>query len=208
MQNPLFRITFILIFLSLPMNITLSWDLFVVVFFVVIVAYSLIIGRDNTLKVILGTYVAMLAADASGTLFAKYLGGSALFMKILKFAAVGNEAESVIFIKVLIFVGLVILFAVRGAFEVDTVDDRSVAIRTVLSVVYAVMSAGLIISAILVFVSGVPLIGGGSAETTTTALWDVYNQSRLIKTFVDNSNLWFSIPAISFLVHSFYSHKE
>lgn len=189
------------------MNITLSWDLFVVVFFVVIVAYSLIIGRDNTLKVILGTYVSIIAADAGGALFAHYLSGSALFMNILKFAAVGNEQEAVVFIKVIIFVTLVILFAVRGAFQVDTVDDRSIAIRTVLSLVYAVLSAGLIISAILIFVSGVPLIGGGSTETTTTALWDVYNQSQLIRGIVNNSTLWFSLPALTFLIHSFYTTK-
>jgi len=30
-------------------------------------AYNLIIGRDNTLKVILGTYVAGFAADALGS---------------------------------------------------------------------------------------------------------------------------------------------
>jgi len=58
------------------MNITLSWDLFVIVFFVVILAYSLIIGRDNTLKVVVGTYISMIAADAGGALFAKYLSGS------------------------------------------------------------------------------------------------------------------------------------
>lgn len=190
------------------MDITLSWDLFVIVFFVVILAYSLIIGRDNTLKVILGTYVSMIAADAGGTLFSKYLSGSELFMKILKFAAVGNEQEAVVFVKVILFVALVILFAVRGAFEVDTADDRSILVRTILSMVYAVLSAGLIISAILVFVSGVSLVGGGSTETTTTALWDVYNQSGMIRTIVDNSNLWFSMPALAFLIHSFYSRRE
>lgn len=191
------------------MNITLSWDLFVIVFFIVILAYSLIIGRDNTLKVILGTYVSMIAADAGGALFAKYLSGSELFMKILKLAAVGTEQEAMVFIKVIIFVVLLILFAVRGAFEVDTSDDRSVIVRTILSVVYAILSAGLIISAILVFVSGVSLIGGGGGDQTTiTALWDVYNQSQMIRMIVDNSNVWFSLPALAFLIHSFYSHKE
>jgi len=190
------------------MDITLSWDLFVIVFFIVILAYSLIIGRYNTLKVILGTYVSMIAADAGGALFAKYLSGSELFMKILKLAAVGTEQEAMVFIKVVIFVVLVILFAVRGAFEVDTSDDRSVIVRTILSVVYAVLSAGLVISAVLVFVSGVSLIGGGGDETTVTALWDVYNQSQMIRTIVDHSSLWFSLPALAFLIHSFYSHKE
>lgn len=189
------------------MNITLSWDLFILVFFIVIIAYSFIIGRDNTLKVILGTYVSMIAADTGGSLFGQYFSGSALFMKLLKFAAVGNEQEAVIFTKVAIFVVFVILFAVRGAFEVNTVADRSAPIRLVLSAIYAVMSAGLIISAILVFVSGVSFVGGG-AETTDAGLWDIYNKSHLVRTMVRNSYLWFSLPALSFLIHSLYTKKE
>jgi hypothetical protein len=190
------------------MDIRLSWDLFVVVFFVIIVAYSLIIGRDNTLKVILGTYVAALAADACGNLFGLYFSGSELFLKILKLAAVGSEQEAVVFVKVLVFVVLVILFAVRGAFEVQTVDDKSAAIRMVLSGLYAVMSACLIISAILVFVSGVSFIGGGSPETTGSALWGIYNKSQLIRLIVNNSYILFAVPALSFLVHSLYSTKK
>ena len=190
------------------MDIKLSWDLFVVVFFVIIVAYSLIIGRDNTLKVILGTYVAALAADACGNLFNMYFSGSEFFIKILKFAAVGSEDEAVVFVKVLVFAVLVILFAVRGAFEVQTIDDRSAAIRMILSVLYALMSACLIISAILVFVSGISFIGGGSPETTGTALWGIYNKSQLIRLIVNNSYLLFAIPALSFLVHSLYTTKK
>ena len=190
------------------MDIRLSWDLFVIVFFVIIVAYSLIIGRDNTLKVILGTYVAMLAADATGNLFGQYFTGSAFFLKILKMAAVGSEDEAIIFAKVLVFVILVILFAVRGAFDVQTIDDRSPSIRMVLSVLYAVMSAALVISAILVFVSGVSFIGGGSSETTGAALWGIYNKSQLIRLIVNNAYLIFALPAFAFLVHSLYSTKK
>ncbi len=192
------------------MNISLSWDLFVIVFFVVIVAYSFIIGRDNTLKVILGTYVSIIAADAAGSLFATYFAGSALFLNILKFASVSNEQEAVVLVKVTIFVVLVILFAVKGAFEVDTVDDRSAAIRMVLSVIYAVMSAGLIISAILVFVSGVPLISNnvGAITVANGGLWDIYTKSALIRNIVQHSHLWFSIPALSFLIHSLYTDHE
>lgn len=189
------------------MNISLSWDLFVIVFFVVIVAYSFIIGRDNTLKVILGTYVSMIAADAGGNLFADYFAGSQMFMKLLNFASVNNEQEAVVFVKVIVFVVLVILFAVRGAFIVDTVDDRSAAIRLVLSVLYAVMSAGLIISTILVFISGVSLVGGGDFGTDN-ALWGIYDSSNMIRSIVNNSHLWFSMPALSFLIHSLYTKKE
>ena len=189
------------------MNIDLSWDLFVVVFFVVIVAYSFIIGRDNTLKVILGTYVAMIAADAGGNLFADYFSGSAVFVKLLDFASVGNEQEAVVFVKLAIFVVMVILFAVKGAFEVDTVDDRSALIRLVLSVVYAVLSAGLIISTILVFISGVSLVSGGDFAQGN-ALWGIYDSSEFVRSIINNSHLWFSLPALSFLIHSLYTHKE
>ncbi len=140
------------------MNITLSWDLFVIVFFIVIMAYSFIIGRDNTLKVILGTYVAMIAADSGGILFGKYFTGSLMFNKILALTSIGSEEEVVVLIKVAIFVIFVILFAIRGAFEVNTLADRSPFIRLVLSAIYAIMSAGLIISTVLVFISGVSIV--------------------------------------------------
>lgn len=188
------------------MNIVLSWDLFVVVFFVVIVAYSFIIGRDNTLKVILGTYVAMIASDATGNMVQEYFTGSPIFLKFLEYAMVGNEVEAVIFLKVLVFVILVILFAVRGAFYVETVDDRSALVRLGLSVTYAVLSAGLIISTILVYISGISFIGGDSGANL--ALWNLYNQSNMIRSIVLYSHLWFSIPALAFLIHSLYSHRE
>jgi hypothetical protein len=190
------------------MDIQLSWDLFIIVFFVVIVAYSFIIGRDNTLKVILGTYVAALAADSAGNIFQKYFAGSEAFNKILKFADLSADEEAVVFVKVIVFISLVILFAVRGAFFVETSDDRSVIIRMILTALYACLSAGLIVSVILVFVSGISFIGGGSAETTGTALWEIYSQSQLIRLMVGNSYFWFSVPALAFLIHSLHTKHE
>ncbi|MFA5820629.1 MAG: hypothetical protein WC873_00735 [Candidatus Gracilibacteria bacterium] len=190
------------------MQIALSWDLFVLVFFVVIVAYSFIIGRDNTLKVILGTYVAALAADASGSLFAQYFGGSALFKEILDLMQLGNETQVAVFIKVLVFVILVILFAVRGAFSVNTSDDSSAVVRLGVCIIYAVLSAGLIVSIILVFVSGVTFIGGGNPETTTTALSVITNQSPLIRMMLTNAYVWFALPAIAFLIDSLTTKSQ
>lgn len=190
------------------MDIQLSWDLFVIVFFIVIVAYSFIIGRDNTLKVILGTYVAALAADALGSIFGKYFSGSEAFMKMLSFANLGDDNEAIVFVKVVSFVAMVILFAVRGAFAVETVDDRSAPIRLVLSFLYAGLSAGLIISIILVFVSGISFVGGGNDLTTGTALWDIYNASDMVRSIVANSYFWFSAPALAFLIHSIYSTRS
>jgi len=187
------------------MDIQLSWDLFVLVFFIVIVAYSFIIGRDNTLKVILGTYVAAIAADASGNLFGIYFGDSTFFSKILSMVSIGNAEEVVILVKVLIFVGLVILYSVKGAFAVKTIDDRSSIIRLVLMGLYALMSASLIVSVILVFVSGISLVGSGNAESAQAALRSLSERSEMITFLLNNAYFLFAIPALSFLIHSFYS---
>lgn len=190
------------------MDITLSWDLFIIVFAVVIMAYSLIIGQDQTLKVILGTYVSAVAADAGGQLIGTYLGGSQLFMNLLKMVSVSNDDDATIIVKVSIFVVFVILFAVKGAFEVDVSDDRHGLVRLFVSVLYGIMSAGLIISSILIFVSGISFVGGGSALTVRSALSPIYNQSEIVKWMVQYTYFFFSIPALTFLFHSFHSAKE
>lgn len=189
------------------MNIVLSWDLFILAFFIVIIAYSFIIGRDNTLKVILGTYVAILAADAMGAFFGEYFTGSVLFVKILESASVNTNAEAVIFVKILVFIVFVILFAVRGAFNVETSDDKSALVRMVMTFLYGILSAGLIVSAVLAFISGVSFIGGGSTQTTETALWAIYNNSEVIRAMIKYTYGWFSVPALAFLLHSLHTHK-
>lgn len=186
------------------MNVSLSWDLFVVVFFVVITAYSFIIGTNSTLKVILSTYVAAIAADATGVMLSKGLDGSELFASLLDFASVNNGEESVVFVKVLVFVGLVILLSVKGDFEIAIAEDRSWIIRTIINAIYAVMSAGLVISVILVFVSGVSFVSLSDPEAARAALQALSNQSEIIASMIRGTYLWFALPALAFVVHSFY----
>jgi len=193
------------------MNIQLSWDLFVVVFFTVIISYSFIIGRDNTLKVILGTYVSAIAADALGNIFGNTITTSPVFMRLLKSMMIESPEEAGIFIKVMFFVLFVILFAVRGAFYVEVVRDRSAGVRLVLSILYAVFSAGLIISIILVFVSGVSFIGGSSQAlnlASNPTLNELVKQSEIIRIMLKYAYVWFFAPALAFLLHSFYSTKK
>ena len=49
------------------MNVTLTWDLFIIVFFAVIITYSFIIGRREAIKIIIATYIAIVAVQGSGT---------------------------------------------------------------------------------------------------------------------------------------------
>ena len=186
------------------MDLKFSWDLFILVFFVIISSYSLIIGKNNTIKVLLGSYVALVAADAIGGLVSHYFMGTQMFVAVAREAQMPGDEEAVIFLKVLVFVLMVILFAVRGAFVVDTHRGNSVA-SFMLHLVYSVLSAGLIISTILVLISGVSVIGGGG--TVSEALTSLTDQSFLVKNMVYYHKVWFAAPALVFLLHSFVGDR-
>ena len=187
------------------MDLKLSWDLFIVVFFVIIVAYSLIIGRDNTIKVILGTYVALVCADAIGGLIGQYFGGTVILAQMAHEARFTGVDEAIVFTKVLIFILMVILFAVKGAFDVGTARNSSV-VGLVLHLFYSICSAGLILSSVLVLVSGVSILSGGGA--VNEALSQISNNSILVSAILHYHNLLFAIPSVAFLVHSLKGGEE
>jgi len=188
------------------MNLHLSWDLFILVFFAVVVAYSFIIGRNQTLKVILGTYVSILCADGLGNLFAKYLAPSQAFLRFMKLFAVGSEDQAVIFFKVLIFLVLIVLISVRAMFTVESEEHGPMSIRIVVLFLLGLMSAGLMMSTVLVFISGASLIG--TDITGGNILLEVYNDSRLVRIMVDFANVWFFLPGITFIILGFLHKKS
>lgn len=187
------------------MNLNLSWDLFIFVFFGVIVAYSFIIGRNQTLKVITGTYVAILCSDALGNLFAKYFVSSDQFLKVLSLFSIGDAAQAVAFFKVLMLITLVVLIAVRGTFDYATEDNNPMPMRMTLSFVLGLMSAGLMMSAMLIFISGGSLII--DAALANNPLTEIYGTSKFVRIMVDYANFWFFIPGIALVFVSLFTKK-
>lgn len=205
----------------------LSWDLFLLAFFAVVIAYSFIIGKNQTLKVILGTYVAILCADGLGNIFAKYFVSSKAFLKFLAFFAVANEQQAIAVFKVIVLLVLVVIIAVKGLYHVETDEQGALSLRFMMVALLGVLSAGLMISTVLVFISGTSLIGGnvgtdllasatGGAVSTGIAgspidkniLQEVYNSSRLIRIMLDYANFWFFLPGVAFVVMSMLEKKS
>jgi hypothetical protein len=50
------------------MNVTLTWDLFIIVFFAMVMAYSYIIGRHQAAKIIFASYIAIIAVQGLGNI--------------------------------------------------------------------------------------------------------------------------------------------
>ena len=187
------------------MNINLSWDLFIVVFFAVVTAYSFIIGRNQTLKVITASYISILCADGLGNIFSKYLANSEAFMKIMKLFSVGSSIQAIAFFKVLLLIVLIVIIAVKGVFDFRSEDDSGMAIRIITLIVLGVLSAGLMLGSMLIFVSGSSLVT--ALVSNNNNLTEIYGQSRLVKVMLDFANIWFILPGIALIVISYFSKK-
>lgn len=179
------------------MQLVLSWDLFITIFFAIIVAYSFIVGKNQTIKIVLCAYLAILFADGIGNITEFHLSGkSPLLDMLLKYAS-----EDVFVLgKVILFVFTTVFLTVRGGFHIDMPEEKGF-VKLIVTFVFAVLSAGLLVSTMLMFISGYSLISGGPGiEASTIA--EIRNQSQLVSLMVDHYNWWFSLPAFTFLVFS------
>lgn len=183
----------------------LSWDLFVVVIFAVIIAYSFIIGKENTLKVIIGSYIAILTADGIGNLFRQYALGSNELVMFLKFFGMDNPDRTMILVKVLTFIMAIVIIAMKGGFEVKHGSHGGV-IGIIINLIFGFLSAGLVISTLLIYVSGASFVSG-TVNMANNTLASAYSESEMVKMMIDNYNIWFALPAVTFLLSSLFQKK-
>jgi hypothetical protein len=181
------------------MALDLTWDLFVVVFFLVIVAYSFIIGKNQTMKVIISTYVAILAADGIGSIIEKYLVGTDPIIQIF---TVDKIASALIVFKIAVFVFTIVLLSTRGGFDINLDEEKSTFLYLTMTTVYGILSAGLIVSTVLIYTSGVSMIEG-TVDLTNTVIYPIYQTSFLVRQMINQSHTWFSLPAIALILSSF-----
>ena len=172
-----------------------TWDLFIVVFFAIIVAYSFIVGKSATLKIIIATYIAILATDGIGNLVSKLLLNSSSMAHVFSGGGNGN----MMLLKILLLVSSIVVLTVRGHFSVEAPSDESTMSATFFTTLFGFLSAGLIVSTIMVYLSGgdfihTPGVAGFGIDITAT--------SYLARMMTDNYNVWFALPAIVFILIS------
>lgn len=185
--------------------LNLSWDLFIAVIFAVIIAYSFIIGRQNTVKVIIGSYIAILTADGLGNLFREYVFQTPQIADLMSFIGAGGEEKSMILIKVVVFITAIVIIAMKGGFEVHGAQHHGV-IGIITNLIFGFLSAGLVISTLLIYVSGASFVDG-NVNMVNNTLASAYADSEFIRLMIDNYNFWFTLPAVAFLISSLFQNK-
>lgn len=184
-----------------------TWDLFIIVFFGLIIAYSFIIGRQKTTEVMISSYVAILASDGAGNVISQLFFGSNPYFPGLSANIAGSNASTVI--KIILFIVLLIFLVLKSNFVADVMNDNgSPALSVFLTFLMSFFSAALIVSAILVFMSNSGSFLTGQSFSDTTLVQSIYNQSFLAKILIQNTSLVFLLPAVVFLTSSLLNNKE
>ncbi len=186
------------------MEIPLTWDLLVIIFFTVIIAYTFIIGRNHSVKIIISTYIAILAADGVSNIIERYFLGSNPAIKVFDFS---TSEGSLVMLKIVIFILCIILITTRGKFNINMSHSDSVSTRIMMALSYGVLSAGLITSTMLLYASGAYLVQESSVIMNKAVL-EIYQESKLIRLMIDNYSLWFSLPAVAFVITSFFGEED
>ncbi len=186
------------------MTIIPTWDLFVIVFFIIIIAYSYIIGRNNTIKVILASYIAILASNGLGNVFNQFLASR----PFINFMPENYGVSSIAVFKISIFIVITLLLVLKGAFNVSIAGQKTRLMALFMNLVYGFLSAGLIVSTLMIYLTEDALSVAENVGNVVTLSTNIEFLSPVISTMVKNYSLWFSMPAIVFMISSFLSAEE
>ena len=186
------------------MEIALSWDLFVVSIFTIILAYSFIIGIDRTIKTVIATYLGLLTADGLVNIVEKHILVSQKVVQGFQFLGYADPKGSMLMIKVMIFLAVVVLLTIKGNFNVSLKSDRFKLYNPVFTGLFGFLNAGLIISTILLYLSGNSILEPVYADSQILSL---YSSSSYIRILVDYYSFWFSLPVLVILFLSIWPEK-
>lgn len=175
------------------MDLTLSWDLFISFFFAVVTAYSFIIGKHQTLTILIAVYIAILATQGLGNIFVTFSGESEPVFLIFKVLGVDLTISTISIAKLILFMAAIIAIALKGGFSIE--EGRSRTLPALIATgLFGFATAGLIVIALLTFVAGAPLLDPtlGSKEILTPLM----GQSYLVQMMILHQDWWFSLPAL------------
>ena len=176
------------------MDLTLSWDLFILFFFAVVAAYSFIIGKHQTLKILIAIYIAILATQGIGNIFERISGESETVYRILKVMGVNLNLTTMSISKLVFFMIVIISIALKGGFSVEYGKSHSSIVALAATALFGLSTAGLIVVSLLTFVAGAPLLDPSLGSTEI--LVPLMKTSRMVQAMVLNQDLWFALPAL------------
>ena len=173
------------------MTITPTWDLFIIVFFGLVITYSFIIGKHEAVKIIISTYIAILAVEGIANIITRVTGDSRPLLSVM---GLNVDTDILTAVKLIVFIALIIFIAVRSGLEVDYTKDLGGPVNVLLTAVFGFATAGLLLISLFIFVTDVSILDPAVEQNETIAA--LLQKSRLMQVMILNQDLWFSLPAL------------
>lgn len=121
---------------------TLSWDLFVILFFVIMAVYGFLLGRSRVFNILLSTYAGFAIADGVGEFVYDYLQGITQISHSVTISLFGAK----------IFVFALVVFVLTLHSELVGIKE-DLSSSKVWTVIYGILAAGLILSSVIALMS-------------------------------------------------------
>lgn len=184
------------------MTITPTWDLFIVVFFGLVITYSFIIGKHEAVKLIVSTYIAILAVEGISNIIERLSGESTPLLNIM---GLSIDTDILTAIKLVVFIALIIFIAVRSGLVIDYSKDPGGMVNVLLTGIFGFATAGLLLISLFIFVTDVALLDPNIENLETASA--LMQKSRLTQIMLLNQDLWFSLPALLLIAVGFLSNE-
>lgn len=141
---------------------TLSWDLFIILFFVVMGVYGFLLGRGRVFNILINSYVGYVIAFELGDFAFDYLTRAAQLSHSVTVTLFGAK----------IFVFALVVFVLTLNSELLGIRDDAPASKP-WTVLYGILAAGLILSSIFGFMGSAEQVNLFLSSTLATRVYDL-----------------------------------
>ena len=180
------------------MQLSLSWDLFIVVFFAIVMSYSFIIGKQKSMKIIIASYISIIAVQGIGNVLSRALLNSGMTMESI---GIPVDVTMIALAKIFLFALCVIVFVLRSGIDVSYDKDAGSILSMVYTGLFGFSTAGLIVSTILTYASGSGILDSTLVAQGTMA--PLAAGSTLMQLMILNQDLWYTLPAFLIIALGF-----
>lgn len=183
------------------MSLTLSWDLLIILFTVLVVAYSFIVGKDASIKIIVATYISLVAVEALGNIVVTLTNASTASM-----VGLSIPPDALVIGKTVVFAFAVVFMAMKGGINIQNDARFGTAWDIAIAAGLGLSTATLLLTSLVTYITGKPLLD--PTLPSADALGGVELTSPLVGAIVQYQHVWFALPAILLLVLGFLSNRS
>jgi len=170
---------------------TPTWDLFIIIFFALLVVFGIALGRERAIVGVIASYIGLVVGNIWGNAIYNLVGGTSASIGEISLTA-GN---SPFMIKAIIFAFILILLIVKGDFLKKAITHHTGIFSMFFAAIYSFLNAGLIITAFVSFLS--------DAQRT-----ELLAQSDLVNTIIQYQTWWLVLPVILMIILGFKHAEE